>query len=85
MLFGKRTPFAVCLRFFGKSEFAAFYNMRARKNAAKRENPAVRLTPTAGCLLTHGKSQATARRDFRESTHFSYTLLFSTPMYGRLR
>ena len=43
--------------------------MCALKNAAKRENPAVRLTPTAGCLFIRRKSQATARRDFREHNY----------------
>ena len=42
--------------FRGKSEFARFYNMRAPKNRAKRENPAARLMPNGGLSLTHGKS-----------------------------
>ena len=64
--FALRTPICKYLCFCGKSEFAAFHNMCALKNAAKRENQPLGFMPTAGFLSNRRKSQATACRDFRE-------------------
>ena len=52
------------------------------KMPQREKIPPFGFMPTAGCLLTHGKSQATARRDFRELLHFNKKQLVYAMVFG---